>query len=58
MNWIARKERMPPEGVQILVFSPNYPEGNSMRFRTLDSQFYQMTTDASHWTVLEAPKVE
>jgi hypothetical protein len=56
MHWIARSERPPPEGIRVLAFSPEYPEGHPMRFRTLDSQFYKLSLDSTHWAALEAPE--
>ncbi len=55
MKWFPRDGKQPPKNTQILVFSPCYAEGDSMRFRTLDSQFFCLATDATHWTLLEAP---
>jgi hypothetical protein len=58
MNWIDRKICMPPLGERILVFSPNYTEGQTMRYRTIDSQFFRLMTEATHWATLEAPSDE
>ncbi len=58
MIWIDRDEEMPPEGMQILVFSPEYAEGQPMRFRIMDSQFYRLATDATHWATLETPQLQ
>ena len=55
MEWIARDEELPPEGIKILIFSPEYPEGNPMRFRTIESQFFRQLTDATHWARLIGP---
>jgi hypothetical protein len=55
MKWNDREVEAPPEGTQILIFSPAYPEGDSMRFRTMDSQFFKLVTEATHWAQLEAP---
>lgn len=57
MKWIDRNEELPPDGMLVLIFSPIYPEGNSMRFRVMDSQFVRISTDATHWTKLEGPEV-
>ncbi len=58
MKWIDRNGRVPPEGAMVLVFSPAYPEGHPMRYRTIDAQFFGITTEATHWAMLEGPAPE
>ncbi len=58
MNWINRKICMPPVGERILVFFPEYREGHPDRIRILDSMFYEIRTEATHWATLEAPSDE
>jgi hypothetical protein len=55
MVWVSKKEKMPPEGRRILVFSPVYSEGDPMRFRILDGQFFRISPGATHWAILESP---
>jgi hypothetical protein len=55
MKWIPREGKLPPKDTIILAFSPCYPEGNPMRFRILDSQFFCIATDATHYATLDAP---
>ncbi len=55
MIWIARDGESPPEGIQILAFSPEYPENDPLRFRIMDSEFFRLAIDATHWALLEAP---
>ena len=47
--------KKPPEGVRILVFSPVYPFGKTMRFRLMDSEFLGTLTDATYWAELQGP---
>jgi hypothetical protein len=56
MQWFTRDDKLPPKNTKILVFSPIYPEGDSLRFRVLDSEFFCIATDATHWTELVAPE--
>ena len=58
MNWIDRKICMPPVGERILAFSPEYTDSHPMRFRVLDSQFYRISIESTHWATLEAPSEE
>ena len=53
MKWINRVDEMPPQDCYILVFSPS--AGNPMRYRTLNSQFFALMTDATHWSFLTPP---
>lgn len=58
--WVDRTVEMPipPKGdksKRVLAFSPDYPEGHDMRYRTMDCQFYRIMTDATHWTWLTPP---
>jgi hypothetical protein len=39
----------------MMVFSPVYPEGDPMRFRILDGQFFRLSPGATHWAILESP---
>jgi len=55
MRWIDRRDASPPEDKKVLIFSPAYPEGDSMRYRVLDGEFFKLMTDATHWAYLNAP---
>ena len=55
--WISREIEMPPPDTRILVFSPEYSEDNQMRFRICDSQFFRISSDATHWALLEGPHI-
>jgi hypothetical protein len=55
MKWIPRDGKLPPKYAKILVFSPIYHKGDPLRFRILDSEFFCIATDATHWALLEAP---
>lgn len=52
---ISIKEQLPPTGVIILVFSPEYKEGDPMRFRIIESQFLRICIDVTHWSYLIEP---
>jgi hypothetical protein len=56
MKWIPREGKLPPKYARILVFSPCYNDGDSMRYRVMDSDFFCLATDATHWALLEPPK--
>lgn len=44
-----------PEGL-ILVFSPVYPQGHSMRIRMIDSRFLRFATEVTHWAAIQDPE--
>ena len=61
IDWIDRNDEMPGEellkkGSRILIFSPVYPEGNGMRYRVAESQFFKFMADATHWALLIGPE--
>jgi len=56
IHWHTRKWK-PGKGKQILIFSPVYPEGHSMRKRIIDSTFFDICQDATHWSDIEEPNV-
>ena len=56
MKWFSLEHVEPTEtDGYILIFSPCYPEDHTMRFRVIDSEFFRITTDATHWARLESP---
>lgn len=55
MRWIDRRDASPPEGKQVLIFSPAYREDEPMRFRIIEGQFFKLMTEATHWAYLVAP---
>lgn len=40
---------------RIVVFTPNYAEGDDMRYRIMDKLFVRFSTDATHWAPLTPP---
>jgi len=60
MYWYKRTDpnprSYPPIAGRILVFSPEYPEGDPMRVRMIDAQFWVHTKDATHWTHIIEPQ--
>lgn len=52
-KWIERGEEEVPENSRIVIFSPCYPKGDISRFRVIDSQFFRICTEATHFLVLE-----
>jgi hypothetical protein len=59
LTWFKRGDAAPSTigCPRILIFSPNYPEGHSMRFRIIDGQFWGNCIEATHWAQLEGPQV-
>ncbi len=55
MRWIKRRDASPPPDKRVLVFSPSYRDGDAMRFRVVEGQFFEITTEATHWAHLSAP---
>lgn len=57
MRWFSIKTS-PPDNERLLTFSPDYPVGDVMRFRIMDSQFLRLCKEITHWCLLEkyAPK--
>ncbi len=51
LDKLSNKER-------ILVFSPDYPNGDPMQVRIMDKQFLRISTEASHWAVITIPGVD
>jgi hypothetical protein len=39
--------------VRILTFSPIYPKGHEMRFRIMDARFFNISSEATHFAILE-----
>ena len=48
-KWTHRDSLLPPTGIRILAFSPIYQTGDVMRHRMMDSQFFRICTEATHW---------
>lgn len=40
---------------RVLVYSPVYPEGHDMRYRTMSNQFVRLCEEATHWAPLTPP---
>ena len=55
LDWKCIKEEKPAEG-RILVYSPTYPVGDSMRYRIIDSSFLSICKEVTHWCELTNPK--
>jgi hypothetical protein len=52
--WIGRGQHpLPADGVRILTFSPVYPKGHEMRFRIMDARFFVISSEATHFAILE-----
>ena len=56
LHWKKRGETLPEHGKRILIFSPEYKEGDPQRVRFIDSQFWEICTDALFWTEVSEPK--
>lgn len=56
ITWWNRKEQMPDKGKRILVLSPMYEENDPFRIRLIDSQFYELSTDAEWWAYVPVPQ--
>ena len=56
MEWIKREDKLPEEGIRVLVFSPEYREDDPMRVRVVDGKFVRICTDATHWAYIEEPE--
>lgn len=56
LEWKQRDDQLPPEGYRILAYSPAYEENHPMRFRILDSQFFRISTEATHWAFIPGPE--
>jgi len=61
IDWISRNEELPPPRkrgephVHVLVFSPDYPSGDSMRYRIVPIEFVSVMTEATHWSYIDPP---
>ena len=53
----SREVVMPEDGHRILIYSPMYEEHNSMRWRVIDSGFFDLMRDATHWVYLDKIEV-
>ena len=53
MDW--RPIETAPEDGRIIVFTPDYPEHDPMRYRIIDAQFLRHLNEVTHWTPLEPP---
>ena len=51
--WVHRDVSLPEYG-RVLVFSPDYPRGNIMRFRIMDAEFVRISTEAEYWLFLDS----
>lgn len=56
ITWWNRREKMPNLGERILIFSPVYSEGEEMRIRIIDSQFFSISLDAEWWAYIPIPR--
>ena len=57
LTWYRRSHSIPAVTRRILIFCPNYPEDSDMRYRIIDSQFWNHMSEATHWAELpEEPK--
>jgi hypothetical protein len=54
MQWRARDEE-PLPNKRILMFAPIYPEESGMRTRIIDSQFFNICREATHWSYISEP---
>ncbi len=52
-SWVHRDTALPDCG-RVLVYSPIYPQGHTMRFRIMDSVFVRISTEATHWLSLDS----
>lgn len=57
LKWFKRGEKEPPENLRIAVFSPVYPIGDNFRVRLIDSQFWRISEDATHWAEVIEPEL-
>jgi len=55
IDWISKEDELPVSGVRVLVFSPEYPADDPMRFRVMDPQFVRISGEATHWAYLVGP---
>ena len=56
LEWLPMQEPVPSNVLYVLVFSPCYPVGDSMRIRIVDAQFLNILTDAERWAVIPEPQ--
>ena len=49
----SREVIMPEPGHRILIYSPDYEVGISMRWRIINSEFMPMMREATHWIYLD-----
>lgn len=58
INWRKREDT---EGFptirhsRILIFSPEYPDNDTMQVRIIDAQFFKTCIDATHWAPINTP---
>ena len=53
--WYKSKELLPPDGIRVLTFSPEYEHDQGMLFRIMDSQFIKTSTDVWWWKIPSKP---
>ena len=58
INWQPRStfdENQMEKSERILVYTPDYPDGDPMQIRIIDAQFFKLCKDATQWSVLNTP---
>ena len=56
MKWKDVKEEVPDDTTsKILVYSPIYPIGDSMRYRIINASFLKICGEVTHWCELVNP---
>ncbi len=58
IDWIKRGDLDPPRDRRILIYSPDYPEHSGMKYRFIDSVFFDKVSDATHWAYATPPLTE
>ena len=53
-----RKKPKADDKRRILVLSPAYPEGDPMRIRMIDAQFFEISKDATWWAYIFEPRID
>lgn len=58
IEWVKREDESPPENERIMIFSPSYAKHTGMRYRFIDSVFFDKVRDATHWALATDPLTE
>lgn len=56
-QWVMRSDRLPPDGLRVLTYSPIYDvDGGdpTMAYRLMDSQFVRVCSEVEQWMVPQA----